>query len=100
MAKQCTYGCNCDNGQKTLTKCTKNRGYVTENDIPGLANHEYTRLIPLLIRTHSGRVITTAQDAERLVELLDKDWWVRDVSIAGAMVDGFSVVHHDGFFAP
>lgn len=100
MAKQCAYGCNCDKGQKALTKCTKNRGYVTEDDILGLANHEDTRLIPLLIRTHSGRVIAVAQDAGNLIEQLDDDWWVRDVSVAGTMVNGVSVLHRDGFFSP
>jgi len=98
--KKCKYGCKCDNGKKTLKKVMKKRGYVTNVELPFLANHENTRLIPLLIRTHSGRLISCAQDAERLIKELDENWWVRDVSIAGKMYNGISYIENISMMAP
>ena len=98
--KKCKYGCKCNNGKKTLKKVMRNRGYVTDEELPSLANHDNTRLVPLLIRTHSGRLIACAQNTERLIKELDEDWWIRDVSIAGTMIKGMTYISNINMLAP
>jgi len=98
--KKCNKDCDCSNGKKTLKKVMRNRGYALPSDLPSLANHNDTRLIPLLIRTHCGRLIVCAQNAESLVKDLDKDWWIRDVSIAGEMINGMTYIGNINMTAP
>ena len=80
-----------------------NMEYLNQKKLKRLANNDKTRLTPVCIKTLHGKVITTCQSAEYLIETLC-DWGVSEVYIAGYQGKKLSgqeiVLREDGFYSP
>ena len=77
--------------------------YLDLIQIRNLAKNDKTRLIPVCIKTFHGKIITTCQSAEYLIETLS-DWGISEVYIAGYQGKGLSgqeiILHKDAFYSP